>query len=81
MATIKRVNEIIATFADGKTVRFLDLGPKLLGPDGIVTPDIMPDFLHPTQRLSDLGRGHGKHSGRNAEVGELASLKGGSPCY
>jgi lysophospholipase L1-like esterase len=46
METIKKVNDIIASFDDGKTVKYLDIGPKFLGPDGKVPADIMPDFLH-----------------------------------
>lgn len=47
LATNKKVNEIIAKFADGKNVRFLDINKVFLGADGKVPADIMPDFLHP----------------------------------
>ena len=50
METIKKVNDIIAKFDDGKTVKYLDIGPKFLGPDGNVSADIMPDFLHPNEK-------------------------------
>jgi beta-glucosidase len=51
MATIHAVNEIIAKYDDGgRTVKFLDLGPKFLGADGKIPPDIMPDFLHPNEK-------------------------------
>ena len=50
METIKKVNDIIAKFDDGKTVKYLDIGPKFLGPDGIIPADIMPDFLHPSEK-------------------------------
>jgi lysophospholipase L1-like esterase len=46
---LKRVNEIIAKLDDGgKTVKFLDIGDKFLPPsaDGILSKEIMPDFLH-----------------------------------
>lgn len=44
---IKRVNEIIAKLDDGgKTVKYLDIGDKFLPPSGILSKDIMPDFLH-----------------------------------
>lgn len=49
METIHRINDIIAKLDDGKTVRYLDIGPKFLGPDGKVPADIMPDFLHPNK--------------------------------
>jgi lysophospholipase L1-like esterase len=50
MQTIQQVNALIAKFDDGQTVRFLDLGPKFLGPDGKVPAAIMPDFLHPNEK-------------------------------
>lgn len=49
LATIRKVNEIIAKLDDGKTVRFLDINKVFLGPDGKVPADIMPDFLHPNE--------------------------------
>ena len=44
---IAEVNKIIAKLDDeGKTVKYLDIGPKFLKEDGELTKDIMPDFLH-----------------------------------
>jgi beta-glucosidase len=43
-------NERIAKFADGQNVFYLDIGPKFLGPDGTLSPAIMPDFLHPNAK-------------------------------
>ena len=40
------VNAAIAKLHDGKTVRYLDIGPSFRGPDGTISKDIMPDFLH-----------------------------------
>ncbi|MBL8800317.1 MAG: GDSL family lipase [Planctomycetia bacterium] len=41
------VNKTLAKLDDGgKTVRFLDIGPKFLGEDKQLPKDIMPDFLH-----------------------------------
>ena len=41
------VNKIIAKLDDGgKTVKYLDIGDKFLQPDGTLSKDIMPDFLH-----------------------------------
>jgi len=49
METIHQVNELISKYDDGgKTVKYLDIGPAFLGPDGKVHADIMADFLHPT---------------------------------
>ena len=50
METIHQVNDIISKYADGKTVWYLDIGDKFLGPDGKVPADIMADFLHPTEK-------------------------------
>jgi lysophospholipase L1-like esterase len=47
---IKDLNAAIARLDDGKFVRFLDIGPKLLAPDGTVTKEIMPDLLHPNAK-------------------------------
>jgi lysophospholipase L1-like esterase len=47
---IKDVNAAIAKLDDGKFIRFLDIGPKLLTPDGTVTKEIMPDLLHPNEK-------------------------------
>jgi lysophospholipase L1-like esterase len=44
---IKRVNEIISRLDDGgKTVKYLDFGDKFLQPDGTISLEIMPDYLH-----------------------------------
>jgi beta-glucosidase len=49
-AQIKTVNDTIAKLADGKNVRFLDIGEKFLDDDGTLPKDIMPDALHPNAR-------------------------------
>lgn len=43
------VNKIIKGFADGKRVVWLDFTDKLVRPDGTISKDLMPDFLHPLQ--------------------------------
>lgn len=43
---LKEVNATIAKLADGKHIHFLDIGEKFLQPDGSISKDIMPDFLH-----------------------------------
>jgi beta-glucosidase len=40
------VNQIISKLADGKTVFYLDIGPKFLTADGTLSPEVMPDLLH-----------------------------------
>jgi lysophospholipase L1-like esterase len=47
---IKEVNAAIAKLDDGKYVRFLDIGPKFLEPDGTLSREIMPDLLHPSAK-------------------------------
>lgn len=45
-----RTNERLARFADGKTVFFLSVNDKLLGADGTLSKEIMPDLLHPQKK-------------------------------
>ena len=40
--------------ADGKHVHFLDLAPKFLNEDGSVSKEIMPDFLHLSEKGYDI---------------------------
>lgn len=47
---IKEVNDTIATLDDGKMVRYLDIGPKFIEEDGTLTKEIMPDFLHLSEK-------------------------------
>jgi lysophospholipase L1-like esterase len=50
MEVIQAVNEKISKFDDGKTVTYLDIGAKFLGPDGKIPDDVMPDQLHPSEK-------------------------------
>jgi lysophospholipase L1-like esterase len=47
---IKDINQRIAKLDDGKYVHYLDIGDKFLAPDGSLTREIMPDYLHLTPR-------------------------------
>lgn len=47
-AKIKATNAIISHYADGKHVLYLDFGAKFLQPDGTLSREIMPDYLHPS---------------------------------
>lgn len=47
---IAEINTALARLADGKNVRFLDIGDKFLAADGTLPKDIMPDFLHPNEK-------------------------------
>ena len=48
--TVLDVNPIIAKLADNRNVFYLDIGDKFLDAGGNLTPDIMPDKLHPTEK-------------------------------
>jgi len=50
-AQVRKINEEIAKLDDGKTVLYLDLGPKFIADDGSLPKDLMPDALH----LSEQG--------------------------
>jgi lysophospholipase L1-like esterase len=48
---IKAINEGLSKLDDGgKTVKYLDIGEKFLDANGTLSPDIMPDALHPNAR-------------------------------
>lgn len=40
------INQLIRRYADGERVHYLDLGDVFLEPDGTLSPEIMPDYLH-----------------------------------
>lgn len=44
-----QVNELIKGYADGQRVIYMDIGPQMLEPDGTLTKEMMPDFLHPKE--------------------------------
>jgi lysophospholipase L1-like esterase len=47
---IKTVNQAISQFGDGDKVIYIDFADKFLQPDGTLSKDIMPDFLHPSDK-------------------------------
>jgi N-acetylglucosamine-6-sulfatase len=47
---IAEANRLLAEGADGKNVRFLDLGARFLDKDGKISRDDMPDFVHLSPR-------------------------------
>lgn len=47
---VDEINVAIARLADGKNVRYLDIGTKFLAADGTLTKEIMPDALHPGEK-------------------------------
>ena len=46
----KGANTIFSKLANGKTVHYLDIGPKFLQKDGTLTKEIMPDLLHLSEK-------------------------------
>jgi lysophospholipase L1-like esterase len=47
---VKDVNERIAKLDDKKMVNYLDIGAKFLDKDGNLSKDIMPDYLHLSEK-------------------------------
>ncbi|HEY0257678.1 MAG TPA: GDSL-type esterase/lipase family protein [Candidatus Methylacidiphilales bacterium] len=47
---IKQLNAVLAKLDDGKKVITIDFGDKFLQPDGTISREIMPDFLHPSAK-------------------------------
>jgi lysophospholipase L1-like esterase len=47
---IYKLNQLARQSADGKTVRYLDIGEKFLNDDGSLSKDVMPDFLHLSEK-------------------------------
>lgn len=48
-AQIAEITKLIAEFGKTPGVSFLDIGPKLLQPDGTISRQVMGDFCHPTE--------------------------------
>jgi beta-glucosidase len=47
---IKQVNARLAELGKQRNVTFLDFGDRFLDPDGTLSKEIMPDYLHPSHR-------------------------------
>ncbi|MBL9134129.1 MAG: chitobiase/beta-hexosaminidase C-terminal domain-containing protein [Verrucomicrobiaceae bacterium] len=47
---LAEVNQLISKLDGSHNVTFLDIGTKFLTPYGLITKDIMPDFLHPNEK-------------------------------
>ncbi|RZI95794.1 MAG: hypothetical protein EOP39_29345, partial [Rubrivivax sp.] len=41
-----KINALLPALADGRQVVFLDIGKQLSNPDGTLSKDILPDWLH-----------------------------------
>lgn len=51
---VAEASRLASRIADGKTVYYLDIGARFVGPDGTISQEIMPDFLHLTPRGYEL---------------------------
>ena len=49
-AQISEINNLLAPFGKLPGITFLDIGPRLLQPDGTISREIMADFCHPTDK-------------------------------
>jgi lysophospholipase L1-like esterase len=50
-ARIQAINDQLAKLDDGgRTIKYLDIGPKFLEADGTLPKDVMPDALHPNEK-------------------------------
>ena len=47
---IVEMNRLLSELGQLPGVTWLDLGPKMLQPDGTISPEIMRDFCHPTEK-------------------------------
>jgi len=45
-AKLKQINTALAALDNGSTIHFLDIGDRFFEPDGTLSKEIMPDFLH-----------------------------------
>jgi lysophospholipase L1-like esterase len=50
MPVIDRINANLAKFADGKSIRFLNVNDRMAGPDGVLFEGVMMDKLHPAKK-------------------------------
>lgn len=49
-AKLAEINKLIAPLGAKPRVKFLDITQKWLQPDGTISKDVMPDFLHPNEK-------------------------------
>lgn len=47
---ILQVNQALAKLADGRMIHFLDIGPQLIEADGSISKEVMPDYLHLSEK-------------------------------
>jgi len=47
---VEETNKLLPSLNDGKTVFYLDIGPRFLQPDGSISREVMTDFVHPAAK-------------------------------
>jgi lysophospholipase L1-like esterase len=47
---INQINQKLEVFAKANHIKRIDIGPKMLAPDGTLPKDIASDFCHPTEK-------------------------------
>lgn len=47
---IAETNVLLAKLPTSPDFAFVDIGPKVLTPEGVLTKDLMPDFCHPSEK-------------------------------
>jgi lysophospholipase L1-like esterase len=47
---INEINKQLEVFAKENKIDFVDIGPKMLAPDGTLPREIAGDFCHPTEK-------------------------------
>ena len=47
---INEINRQLEVFAKGNQIEFVNIGPKMLAPDGTLPKEIAGDFCHPTEK-------------------------------
>jgi len=47
---INQINKLLEAFANENNIDFVDIGPKMLAPDGTLPREIANDFCHPTEK-------------------------------
>jgi lysophospholipase L1-like esterase len=47
---IVQINQALANLADGKMIHYIDFGSQLIEADGSISKEVMPDYLHLSER-------------------------------
>jgi lysophospholipase L1-like esterase len=52
-----QINQALAKAADGKMIHFVDFGSQLIEADGSISKEIMPDYLHLSEKGYEIWAG------------------------